>query len=722
MIISVWRYSHFCLAVSSFLLLTLASLTGIVLAFEPIAENAKGFKVEHFDTITVAHTVPLLKEKLHGLQELSVNDYGFVIAKYTGEDKQDKTVYVNPNNGAILGEPHKQKPFFEWATTLHRSLFMHETGRLIVGIVAFLLILIALSGIGLIIQRQKGIRRFFASIEKTSFAQYYHTVLGRLSLVFILAIAVTGTYMSVSRFILKPAKVSVKVDDSKIKEDPQIALKDFPIFQKTKLEDVQTIQFPFSNFPEDYYTIKLKDRELCVNQFTGEILAQQAYSKSYTLTNLSLQWHTGRSSVVWAVVLAITSGYILFFIYSGLFISWKRVKSKSKNKYKAKDCRTIILVGSENGSTFRFASTIYKQLVKHGEKAFLADLDTYTLYPNAEQLIIMTSTYGEGDPPSNAKKFLELLVKNPQQQTIRFSVVGFGSRSYQHFCKFGQDVDTALRQQAWTQPLIAFATVDEKSPQDFSAWLDQYTQAAGTHLTLSQELLSSHLQGLQTIKVLEKSKLDTGNVFLLRMQSKHFRQIASGDLLAVYPKNDHRERLYSIGKVNGSLQLSIKLHEHGLGSNYLQALNIGEKIKVRIVKNLHFHFPKRTMQVAMISNGTGIAPFLGMLAENKNKVDCKLYCGFRTNASAQLYRSILGDSNYQIALSREGEQLYVSHLVEREHNYFAELLKNKGVIMICGSLSMQKDVFAILEKICSENRLPALETFQENGQILTDCY
>ncbi len=500
---------------------------------------------------------------------------------------------------------------------MHRSLFLHETGRLIVGIVAFLLILVALSGIGLVVQRQKGFKRFFALIEKTSFAQYYHTVFGRLSLIFILAIAVTGTYLSVSRFVIKPARAVAKVDDSNIKEDPRIALKDFPVFRQTMLSDVQTIHFPFSDFPEDYFTLRLKDREVCVNQFTGGILAQQVYPKSYTLASFSLRWHTGRSNVAWAIVLAVTSGYILFFIYSGLWISWKRTRNRSRNRFKPEDCKTILLVGSENGSTYRFAISVYKQLLQQGEKVYLADLDTYGSYPDAEQLVVMTSTYGEGDPPSNAKKFLKLLDKNPQRQKIRFSVLGFGSRSYPHFCRFAKDVEEGLCRQSWAIPLMDLATVDEKSPQDFSNWLSVYTKLTGKHLRLSKELLSTHLNKPVRITVTEKTETGPDNTFLVRMKTKGFKKMRSGDLLAIYPQNDHRQRLYSIGKVNNEILLSVKLQEQGLGSNYLYALRPGETIKACIVKNKHFHFPKKVSQVVMVSNGTGIVPFLGMLSENK---------------------------------------------------------------------------------------------------------
>jgi len=729
MIISVWRYSHLALALSSFLVLILASLSGIILAFEPVIKKAKRYKVDDFDKVKLSQAVPVLKEKIHGLQELTVDDNDFVIIKYADKEGNDKKSYVNPLTGEILGTPQKQAPLFEWMTALHRSLFLHEAGRLIVGISAFLLILIALSGITLVIQRQKGIRQFFAPVEKTSFAQYYHVVFGRLSLVFILALALTGTWLSVSRFIIKPEKISTKVDEKDIKEDPGKKTADFPIFQQTPLSQVETIQFPFSDFPEDYFTLKLKDRELCVNQITGDILAQQVYPQSYTLTTFSLRWHTGRSNAVWAIVMAITSAYILFFIYSGFTITWKRLRNRSRNKYKAGDCRIIILVGSENGSTFQFASSVYQQLLKHGEKAYLTDLDNYTTFPKAEHLVVMTSTYGDGDPPSNAKRFAARLTKYPQQQNIYFSVAGFGSKNYQQFCKFAFLTDHLLRQQQWALPITDVVTVDDRSPQDFSTWLTIWTQHSGFHLLMPRELLTPNKQDLKKLVVVDKTEADTNGAFLVGLKAKRFNKVASGDLLAIYHKNDHRERLYSIGKVDKEIQLSVKLHTHGLGSHFLNALQTGETVQARIIKNQHFHFPKNASQVVMISNGTGIAPFLGMISENKKKVPCYLYCGFRTQSSFELYKSFLSGNivagklrAFHPALSREGDGKYVSHLVQRDEDFIWQVLANNGVVMICGSLSMQKDVLDVLENICVKKDGSGIEAYESKGRILTDCY
>jgi sulfite reductase (NADPH) flavoprotein alpha-component len=203
----------------------------------------------------------------------------------------------------------------------------------------------------------------------------------------------------------------------------------------------------------------------------------------------------------------------------------------------------------------------------------------------------------------------------------------------------------------------------------------------------------------------------------------------SGDLLAIYPKNDAVERFYSIGKVDNSVQLIVRLHPNGLGSDFLYRLQKGTSIKARIIKNSHFHFPKKASKVALISNGTGIAPFLGMLDENKNKVETHLYCGFRNNDeltkkySKIAYKHISKQklSTFNLALSRQEAPQYVMDLIKKDQNFFLELLRNNGVIMICGSLKMQKDVEIVLATICANNNTD-FEIYKENNQILTDCY
>jgi sulfite reductase (NADPH) flavoprotein alpha-component len=309
-------------------------------------------------------------------------------------------------------------------------------------------------------------------------------VLSRWSLLPILLIALTGAYLSLVRFEVFPAaKINLEVDFDKIKDTPQKKLEDFPIFKNTSLADVKSIEFPFSEDPEDYFTIKLKDREIAVNQITGEILAEQAYPFTQIMSTLSLDLHTGRASIILAIILAIASGNILFFIYTGFAITFKRLSGKSKNQFTAEESRFVILVGSENGSTWDFANGFYQQLIKLGEKTYISTLNEYQSYPSAEHLVIFTSTYGAGDAPNSGNKFQELLENISQSQNIHISVLGFGSRAYPDFCQFAYEVHHSLSSKSWAKPLLDVHTVNDKSEEDYALWAEAWSTKTGISIS-----------------------------------------------------------------------------------------------------------------------------------------------------------------------------------------------------------------------------------------------
>ncbi|MHC0447886.1 PepSY domain-containing protein [Flavobacterium sp. 3-218] len=727
MTLSFWRYAHLALALFSSLFLLLASVTGIILAVDAVQEKTLPYKAENFNKITLGETLPILKKEYSEITELSVDYNQFVTLQAIDADGNDIKAYIDPKTGKALGTPVKKTEFINWITSLHRSLFLHEAGRFFVGVISFCLLLIAISGFVLVLKRQRGIRNFFSKVIKEYFAQYYHVLLGRLALIPILIIALTGTYLSLERFNFFMGEEKAKP----VKTELSDKAKTTSIFNTTLLSDVKKIEFPFTDDPEEYYIIELKDREVEVNQVTGAVISEKLSPMTAQFAALSLDLHTGRINGIWAVILAIACLNILFFIYSGFAITLKRRSSRIKNKFKANESTFILLVGSENGSTFRFANSIQKQLINHGQKVFVSELNKFSVYPKAEHIIVFTSTHGLGDAPSNGTQFKALLEKQNQEQNINFSVVGFGSKSYPDFCQFAIEIDQLLEKQKWADRYLKLQTVNDKSAVEFVKWVRLWSEKTGIPLATTPSLYNHVPKGLQKLMVLDKTPIsETEHTFILTLRASARAKFSSGDLLAIYPANDSRERLYSIGNHSGNIQLVVKLHPNGLGSGFLNALEPGNVIKAQIVKNPAFHLPKKAPRVAFISNGTGIAPFLGMIEQNKAKQELHLYSGFRMETPTLMaYKKFAGImiqkehlDNFHVALSREAEHIYVMDLIKRDSSFFVTLLKKGGAVMICGSLAMQKDVEAILSELCLTKGLKTLEEYKANKQFLTDCY
>lgn len=732
MTVSIWRYSHLALALISSLFVLILAVTGVILAFDAINEKVPSYRVENFNDLNLSQVVPQLRKVYPEITELTVDHNQFVSIDAFDQNGDAVKAYINPTTGKVLGKVKTKSQFIQWTTALHRSLFLKETGRILIGIASFLLLLITISGLVLIIKRQQGIKHFFAKINRDFFAQYFHVITGRLFLIPIFIIALTGTYLFMVRMDLIP---KAKIDKVQQKVDVNAAPineAEFPIFKTTPLSAVEKIEFPFiADEPEEFFILKLRDQEISVNQINGQVVASTKYPYSALLEKLSLDWHTGRTSVLLAIILGLASLNIVFFIYTGFVITYKRTRTKIKNKFKADQAEIVILVGSENGSTLFFANQVHQQLLADGKKSFLAELNQYRLYPKAKHLLVFTSTYGLGTAPTNAAQFQSLLQKHPQQQEIDFSVVGFGSKAYPDYCAYAIELTDVLNKQTWAKQFLPIHTVNDKSTEEFTKWVKNWSEKSLITLATSPAVYNEKIPNLTQFKVIAKTLVSDDNAtFKIILQPSTKLKFRSGDLLAIYPAADHRERFYSIAQVDGKIQLIVKLYDGGFGSSYLYGLNEGDQLKCRVMLNSNFHFPKKAKAVVMIANGTGIAPFLGMILENKKQLPIHLYAGFRHRnvltenyqdfASAEIKSTRL--SSFNMAYSREENSQYVMDLINIDATKIVNILENGGVMMICGSLAMQRDVEQVLENLTLAMNNKPLSYYKEQKQLLSDCY
>ena len=548
----------------------------------------------------------------------------------------------------------------------------------------------------------------------------------------ILIISLSGTYLFLNRFnvIPQPEISEAKTFEDSQTDQPQINLKDFPTFKNIYLKDIVKVEFPIDDDPQEFYKIKFKDKEIEVNQYSGTIVSETTYPKAKVLEELSLDLHTGRTNSIWAAILGLAAINIIFFIWSGFVITFKRTKTKiAKNKVSAQQAEFVILVGSENGSTLSFANKIHEQLLSFGKASYITQMNQMQHFPQATHLLIFTSTYGIGDAPTNAKKFKTLISTIQNSQTVQVAIVGFGSRAYTEFCGYAYKVQNQLNQTTWANTFIPLQTINDKSPEEFSNWVKILNTKLNLPFVTDPGNYVAKKPRCKTFKVAEVTKTQQNDTaFTVTFNGNH--KFQSGDLLAIYPENNYKERLYSIGKINGQLKLFVKLHEFGLGSQYLYNLQNNQEIKARIVKNKAFHFPKTAKEVICISNGTGIAPFLGMIDENTSKTNIKLYAGFRfNNPSVKDYQAFLETAvsknklqTYQLAFSKEEKKQYVMDLILANQEALIQSIENGAVLMLCGSLAMQKDVENVLQQVLKNHYKQPLDFYKNKGQVLTDCY
>jgi len=401
---------------------------------------------------------------------------------------------------------------------------------------------------------------------------------------------------------------------------------------------------------------------------------------------------------------------------------------KSKKDWSKDEAEYILLHGSQSGGTEVMAKAFFKSLISEGKSVFIDELDNYSTYENASHLIVFTSTFGAGGPPDTATEFEDIFYSISPVNPLKFAVVAFGSTSFQDFCQFGIDVDSWFESSDDFERLLPLVKVNNQSASDFRGWISLWNRTMNTDLKVDVKQSEKSSSKIEGFKVLSNQEINSDETHIIKLRPDNEIEFQSGDLLSVLSKDGENPRLYSIAKIGNDVLLSVRKHEQGICSVYLSNLKEGDTIKASVEQNKSFHFTHDAPSVWMIGNGTGVAPFLGMMEENTSSY-LKLIWGGRQESSFDLYKPFAEKAiekglmdHYELALSRTGKKQYVQDILVEKQIEVSKALDSGSVFMICGSMDMQNSVLDVLDEIANDKLGKSLSYFQDNGQLLKDCY
>ncbi len=131
----------------------------------------------------------------------------------------------------------------------------------------------------------------------------------------------------------------------------------------------------------------------------------------------------------------------------------------------------LILYASVSGTAEELATLTARKLRAADLAAEVANVADFPAVSLAEfdTVLIIASTWGEGEPPPDAADFVAALpvLHLPR---LHFAVLALGSRAYPQFCAFGRRLDEGLAK-CGAQRLLARVDCDTKLKADFERWL-----------------------------------------------------------------------------------------------------------------------------------------------------------------------------------------------------------------------------------------------------------
>ncbi len=217
-----------------------------------------------------------------------------------------------------------------------------------------------------------------------------------------------------------------------------------------------------------------------------------------------------------------------------------------------------LLYGSETGNAQGLAEIFEERLSNIGHNVTLKAMDEFKPknLKNVEDLFIITSTQGEGDPPDNAAELHEFIHgrKAPKLEGVRFSVLALGDQTYEYFCQTGRDFDRKL-DELGAERIYDRVDCDVDYEEDAEKWMANVINAIDTapEGTQNEQIVS------ESIKSAKEKKFSKANPYQAEVleninlngqgsnkETRHIEFLLDnfgedyevGDCLVVLPQND----------------------------------------------------------------------------------------------------------------------------------------------------------------------------------------
>ena len=733
------RALHRWPALLALVLVTILALSGAALSVFPAAERLGA--PQEVAGQSVADLAARVVAAHPGLEEIRRAPSGRITAWWF-DGGTPGSVVIDPATGADAGsaDPNGVE---RWLTTLHRSLFLEDAGRLVMAAGAAAMLVLALSGAVLVARRAGGWRNWFARL-RGPLAGRLHVEVARVAVAGLALSAVTALWMTGSTFDLLPDSAVPPADPAAVSGQMAFPLEQMAALQEVPVRELRKLSFPYAGDAQDVFTMSTDAGVGLIDQGTGALLSWSALTPWQQVSETIYMLHTGQGAAVLGLILGLIALGVPVMGATGtlIWVAGRRGRPRLRDNAPADRAQTMILVGSEGGSTWGFAATLAQALRDAGHAVHIAPMSDFdpARQPRAERFLILAATYGAGDAPASAKGFLDRLARLTAPPQAPLAVLGFGDRSFPAFCAFAAEVEDAARAKGWAT-LLPMDTVDRQSPQDFARWGRALGEALGLTLDLNHQparpaadsltLVSRRDYGaeVQAPTAILRFALPKAPLWA-RLTGRGFARFQAGDLIGILPEGSVVPRFYSLasGRRDGSAEIVVRKHPGGLCSGQLLTLEPGDRVQGFLRRNPGFHAGWGRAPLILIGAGTGIGPLAGIIRANARRRPVHLIFGMRHPDSDFLYGDDLAGwqaegrlTHLSTAVSRGARPRYVQDALRAEAVQVSDAIRKGAKVMVCGGRDMAQGVARALEDILAPTGLtPAM--LKAGGRYVEDVY
>lgn len=134
-----------------------------------------------------------------------------------------------------------------------------------------------------------------------------------------------------------------------------------------------------------------------------------------------------------------------------------------------------ILFGSQTGNAQNLAHVMGESLSSEGFSVQVLDMGEIgpEEINSMNDVVVVTSTYGDGEPPDNASEWMSFLKFQEDINLfhLRFAVLSLGDSYYPHFCQCGKDFDEYLSKHGGHR-LVSRLDCDLYYEEQYATWLE----------------------------------------------------------------------------------------------------------------------------------------------------------------------------------------------------------------------------------------------------------